>query len=537
MSLIAKGGSGDGLGVSPEPAREPHGRHRLRVGGEEGGRLARRAARAARRHWALMALLAAGLVLRVMAQVAYRPALLYIDSVKYVLSGYERYDPEAYRYLLLLPVEWAGGNLAVVAALQHVIGLAMGAVIYLVLIRRGVPRWAAALAAAPVLLDGYQLHAEQTIMPDVLFEALIVAGLAILLWKPRPGPWLIALASLVLGVSATVRQVGEALVLPACSVGVLAARGWRQRLGRGALAAVYFAMPIFAYMTYSAVVLHDHFELSDQGDAVLYGRTAEAADCAALRIPAYERPLCPTPREASELGVDWLVNNRASPVNRYSPPPGIDRLTAIKDFSYHVLEQQPLRVAGAIARDAVKLFAVTRHTDPGDTPIWRWQFQDAYPLYPPGVTIPIVEYMVGHSGGGGSPVVVRPLAAALRDYQLGGGYTPGPYLLAALLAGAGGILTYRRGHDATLALAALLVTGTAVAVLLGADVYEFSWRYQLPALVTLPAAGALGVTAITERTRLFLAARRTRGESSPGESRDGEQAGKPAVNAPREPWA
>jgi len=536
MSLITRGSSGDGPGVSPAPPREPRSRRRPHTAWDAVRRRAVLADRAARRHWTLTALLTAGLVLRVMTQVAYRPALIYIDTVKYVLSGWEKYDPEGYRYLLVLPVTWAG-NLAVLAAVQHLLGLAMGAVLYAVLIRRGVPRWASALAAAPVLLDGYQLQAEQTIMPDVLFEALIAAGLAILLWKPRPGPWLIALASLVLGVSATVRQVGEALVLPACAVVVLAARGWRQRLGRGALAAVYFAMPIFAYMTYSAVVLHDHFELSDQGDAVLYGRTAEAADCAALRIPAYERPLCPTPREASELGVDWLVNNRASPVNRYSPPPGIDRLTAIKDFSYHVLEQQPLRVAGAIARDAVKLFAVTRHTDPGDTPIWRWQFQDAYPLYPPGVTIPIVEYMVGHSGGGGSPVVVRPLAAALRDYQLGGGYTPGPYLLAALLAGAGGILTYRRGHDATLALAALLVTGTAVAVLLGADVYEFSWRYQLPALVTLPAAGALGMTAITERTRLFLAARKSRDAGSPGESRDGEQAGKPAVNTPREPWA
>ena len=40
------------------------------------------------------------------------------------------------------------------------------------------------------------------------------------------------------------------------------------------------------------------------------------------------------------------------------------------------------------------------------------------------------------------------------------------------------------------------MTGCAVAVLLGADLYEFSWRYQLPALVTLPIAGALGATAL-----------------------------------------
>ena len=38
-------------------------------------------------------------------------------------------------------------------------------------------------------------------------------------------------------------------------------------------------------------------------------------------------------------------------------------------------------------------------------------------------------------------------------------------------------------------------------MLLGADLYEFSWRYQLPALITLPIAGALGATAIARQVR------------------------------------
>ena len=85
---------------------------------------------------------------------------------------------------------------------------------------------------------------------------------------------------------------------------------------------------------------------------------------------------------------------------------------------------------------------------------------------------------------------------ALRYYQLHGGYTPGPVFLFGLLAGIGGIFTFRRRRDSGPALACLLITGCAVAVLLGADLYEFSWRYQLPALVTLPVAGAFGVTAL-----------------------------------------
>ena len=123
-------------------------------------------------------------MLRVLTQVAYRPALLYIDSAKY-LVGSGGTAPEGYQALLRLLTPL--GGLALVAAVQHVFGLAMAIGVYALLIRRRVPRWAATLAAAPVLLDGYQLHLEQTVMPDVLFETMIVAGLVLLVWPRRPG--------------------------------------------------------------------------------------------------------------------------------------------------------------------------------------------------------------------------------------------------------------------------------------------------------------------------------------------------------------
>jgi len=139
---------------------------------------------ALRRHWLAAALLLAGLVLRIITQLAYRPALLYIDTVKYLYSAWPGTDPVGYklplRFILIF------GNLNAVTVVQHLLGLAMAVTLYLVLLRRGCPRWLAALAIAPVLLDAYQLQMEQTIMPDVWFEALIVTGLAALLWRPRP---------------------------------------------------------------------------------------------------------------------------------------------------------------------------------------------------------------------------------------------------------------------------------------------------------------------------------------------------------------
>ena len=174
----------------------------------------------------------------------------------------------------------------------------------------------------PICLDAYQLQMEQTIMPDVTFEALITTGLTILLWKPRPTASALALGGFVLGLSATVRQVGEVLIVPALAVCLLSERGWRARLSGGGLLTASFAIPVLVYMTYSAVILHDRFELSDQGNAVLYGRVAAAADCPALRIPAAIRALCPSPQVARSFGVDGLVNNPSRRPTRPRCRPG-----------------------------------------------------------------------------------------------------------------------------------------------------------------------------------------------------------------------
>jgi hypothetical protein len=124
-------------------------------------------------------------------------------------------------------------------------------------------------------------------------------------------------------------------------------------------------------------------------------------------------------------------------------------------------------------------------------------------------------------GSGGDLVAVKPIATVLRDYQLGGGYTPGPLYAAGLVAGllgalsglarrrtptaAHGELTAAHGEltaaHGELAAACLLVTLSAFVLLLSSDAYEFSWRYQLPAVVMLPVAGALGLTALAVRVR------------------------------------
>ena len=452
----------------------------------------------ARRHWAFGVVLAAGLALRVAALVAYQPALVYLDSARYLGADQRGLDPLGYSYLLLRPVLRADGGLAGVAAVQHALGLAMAVCLYLLATRLGAARWLAVLAAAPVLLDAYQVQAEQMIMPDVLFEALIVAAVTVLLWRPDPGLARLADAAALLGVSATVRQVGEVLALPLLGYALAGGRNWKQRGSRAAVAVAVFALPVVGYMALSAAVLGTGFRLSNMDDAYLYGRTAHAADCATLRLPGYERSLCPSPSTAAGLGVDGLATDPHSAVFTYRPPAGVTRGAATARFDEAVLTQQPLRVAGDIAKDAIKVFALTRNTARGDPPVSRWQFQVAYPLNS-AVYSAADDTMLAAA----RPRVVAPLADALRAYQLHGGFTSGPLLLAFLFSGTMGGFSLRRHRTA--ALACILVTGLAAAALLGADLYEFSWRYQLPALVTLPLAGAAGAAtcirfAVTRRS-------------------------------------
>ena len=474
-----------------------------------------RAAALLRRHWLVAALLVAGLVLRVLAVVAYRPALIYVDTLKYLYGVYPGSDPLGYR--LLLKIMLAVGNLSLVAAIQHLLGLAMAVALYAVLLRRGVRVWLAALAVAPVLLDGYQLQMEQTIMPDVWFEALIVAGLVVLLWRPFVSIPIAVAAGLILGSSATVRATGELLALPAVLYLFAAGGGWRRAIVRSVALVLAFALPILLYCGYSQVK-YKHFWLS-RGQTTI-GRLAAAADCATLKLPPRVRPICPAPAQQAR-GADWLEHSGKSPL--YKPlPPGSHRTLLLAELSSAIRSQQPLRVAGAIAGDSLRLFALTRDGVGSETPISRWQFQGSYPTYEPWVTLGHGDAIVVglqraafgkfrffnlRPGYGGPAQVDRPVASFLRAYQLDGGYTPGPlFALLTLGAIAGLLLTVirrRAGGAGSLRLAAasLLFTGAAVVVLLVPDVLEFSWRYELPAVIVLPPAGVLGIAALLARRR------------------------------------
>lgn len=461
-----------------------------------------------RRHWLVIALLCTGMIMRILAQIAYHPALIYVDSLKYLYGAYPGSEPLGYTALLRLILLF--GGLGVMTAVQHLLGLAMAVALYAVLVRRGVARWLAAIAVAPVLLDAYQLQMEQMIMADTWFEALVVAGVVVMLWRRGLSGATAAAAGLVLGLSADVKQIGMTLILPATLYCLASGGRLRQLITSAVVLAIAFSLPIIGYCTYSLATT-GHFRLANR--QTMSGRLTASAHCAALTLPRAVRPLCPSPA-AQAHGPDWLEHSKDSPLYR-TPVKSGTKGKLISELDSAIVQQQSLRVAVAVARDWLRLFAVTRTPAESITPISRWQFQLSYPTFSPWVGLsPSRQIIVGiqrHGFGpfsfsplkpayGGRAQVDRPVAAFLRSYQLDGGYTPGPLFVLCACAGLAGsalLLRSRTGDCARhLALASLLFTATAAVLLLLPDVYEFSWRYQLPALVTLPAAGALAAAAL-----------------------------------------
>jgi hypothetical protein len=462
--------------------------------------VASRAPRWLRLHWMLLVVLVIGAGLRVLTVLAYQPAILYVDSFGY-LDNLHDLRPDMLRpigYDLILKLVLPLGGLRAVAVVQHLLGLGMAVVIYELLLRHGARRWLAALATAPVLLDGYQVQIEHNVMPDVWFQALLVVLIWMLTWRGLPRPWHAASAGVLIGFAVIVRLVGITMLVPAVAYLIVAGSLWARRTGwrqiglRAAAMAAGFAIVLTGYAGYYRIVT-GVWGISGASDGVLYGRAAVIADCEQFSPGTPERAVCPAEPPDHRFGVDYYVHDPASPALAVALPPGASMDATQASFARTVFANQPLDLAVAVLTDFAKGFRPVRVDDVNDVPVQRWYFQTSYPYFGIQDRVDARAFQFG-----GVPIGVNPsLARLLRGYQLTVGYTPGPVLGLALLAGLLGGFGIGNARRSGIRAASLLVAGLGVTVLMTAAAFEFSWRYQLPGLVLLPMAGALGVTAFT----------------------------------------
>ncbi len=445
-----------------------------------------------RRHWLFGLVLACAVALRVLAMLAFRPIMWFGgDSASYLATGL-RLIPDPSRvggYGFMLWVLRPLHSLAVVAAVQHLMGIVIGVLIYLLARRHGLPAWVATLAAVPVLFDAYELQLEADAVPDIPFGLLVMIALYLLLRSPGERRLACVVpAAFLLGVSAILWPVGLALL--AILFAVLLAGLVIRRAGLLAVAAAILAgaVPVAGYAAWFD--LHEHqFSLTRSDGVFLWARTMSFANCAVIRPPADERTLCPPggPRIASSLYV-W---SGASPLLRMPGGRFSARTNALAlDFALRAIAAQPGGYAAAVGHDFALSFAWNRPVHPDAGIVDRYQFSDATTAWVPAtMRTPgggtVAGDQAAYDAGPPAPTrAVQPFASWLVSYQRYA-YLPGT-LLGVILFGSLVVMIVRRR-----ALGGLPWAFAVTILLVPPLIVDFDLRYLVPAVPVACLAAAL----------------------------------------------
>lgn len=476
--------------------------------------------------------LAAGALLRLLAMVAYPGALWFAGDSYVYLGAALRPQPNlskstGYSFFLrlLLPFH----SLTLVTAVQHLMGLAVAVLIYVVLRRNRVSKTWAAIATLPVLFDGYIIENEHLIMAETVFTFLLMVGVCLLLWRPGvPRWWVAVIAGLLIGYAVIVRTEGVVMlaVLPL----FLLLRGWAWKTVRGWLVTIAFAVaslvPLGAYANW----FHErtgHYGTTMSMGFYLWGRVSSFADCARIKPTGLEAKVCPTEPLADRTPPGNFVWHapevHATMVNgvlrgsQYMWDSGGPVTAAnnklLTSFAIHAVEAQPLSYAKTVFFDTMLSFGFPRIAYPGAGTTYYYNFHlhyvtAKYNMLPP--DNPDHEWIHGGTAyqdwmayGHQSPGVVHKVVAVPVLVYQRVVFTYGPLLALIFLTGLGGVLSVsaaaRRGRGPrSLASAqalrsvrvhwaprgtSMLPWVTAVALLVTPiALADFDYRYLIPAI-------------------------------------------------------
>ena len=451
-----------------------------------------------------MVALAAGAGLRLLAMLGYPGALWFAGDSYVYLGAALRLQPNLSKttgYSLFLRALEPFHSLTLVAGLQHLLGLAVAVMIYLLLRRGGVSRRWATGATLPVLLDGFQIEDEHMVMAEALFTFLVMLSMLLILWRTRV-PWPVALlAGLLAGYAVDVRSEGLPVLLmfPV----VLLIRGlrrdgtWRWRSWSAWLAAAAMAAgcaaPVVAYAAWFHS-WHGSYTLSRAEGFYLWGRVSSFAECSVIKPPAAEVAVCPsgTPSSRTPPG-DYIWHAPQVHHMAGGGPVTAANDALLRDFAIRAVEAQPLGYLRAVLGGLVLSVEWPRHPYPDSGTVYLYYFHltpwtiPAHHSWVAGGTAYSDAVQYGHA----TPSrVIRPFAILIDGYQRVF-YLYGPLFGLILLTGLAGVLGIRiRRRPLRLARLAgarragsALPWATAVVLLVfPIAVADFDYRYLLPVL-------------------------------------------------------
>jgi hypothetical protein len=393
-------------------------------------------------------------------------------------------------------------SIVLVAALQHLLGLGIAALVYALVRRYGLPDWGATLAAAPVLFDPAQILVEQFVMADLLAMALMVGALGILLLRRPPAMWQVVLAALMTGASVTVRPTTLPLILLVPVFLLVRRVGWR----KAAASLLAGVIPVAGYVGWFAAV-HGSVNLTNSNGMFLWSRTMSFANCAAIRPPADLRALCPSaqpgnlaqPDPARRLPPKRYLWNHRTWQWRHEPSGFVPDTAAFTPanndralrFAVAAITAQPFGYLGVVASESVEPFTATNDlrfptVQPHSSGLSRANRRYA---------VAAIRGYTGNAQGVAGDLgydygtrLQSPYVFLMNTYQHIV-FLPGQVFALIMLAGVAGIILPRRRT----AVAALLWASAAILMVLPIAEHEYTYRYVLPVvpLACIAAAVAL----------------------------------------------
>jgi hypothetical protein len=475
--------------------------------------LVSRAVALARRHKTFAVVLAGGTLLRMLAMLGYRPASWFNDSFDYLHVAMAPYPhpirPDGYSFLLwvLKPFH----SFALVAGLQHLMGLAGAVMIYALLRRRfGLPGWGAALATVPLLYDAYQIQLEHLILSDIMFEFLLVSVVTILLWHGKALTWKIGgVVGLLLGLATLTRTVGEPVLIAVVVYFLIRRFNWRVLAATVALC----ALPLGAYAGWFWA-WYGKPGMTTSSGVFLYARVTEFADCNKMKPPVSEYPLCKdsktshTPLTFSQDAI-W---DRNSPFHRIPAQRFTNYQNQLAgDFAKRAILAQPLDYARVVAKDFLYTFKWHRTVFPDKATYQMYEFgkkSAALPNWRMSRDRTAASEAHAYEDGNARTRIIDPYANTIRGYQ-NVVRLPGTLLGGIIIIGLAGMVPMWRRWGGEAFLPWITATGL---LLVPPATAEFDYRYVLP---TVPVACLAAAIAFSREPREKLGRMfRWRGRSS-----------------------
>jgi hypothetical protein len=486
-----------------------------------------------RRHKTFAVVLAGGTLLRMIAMLGYRPASWFNDSFDYLHVAMAPYPhpirPDGYSFLLwaLKPFH----SFAMVAGLQHLMGLAGAVMIYALLRKRfGLPGWGASLATVPLLYDAYQIQLEHLILSDIMFEFLLVSVVTILLWHGRALTWKIGgVVGLLLGIMTLTRTVGEPVLLAVVVYLLIRRFNWRVLVATVALC----ALPLGAYAGWFWS-WYGKPGMTTSSGVFLYARVTEFADCNKMKPPVSEYPLCKdsrtshTPLTFSQDAI-W---DRNSPFHRIPAQRFTDYQNKLAgDYAKRAIMAQPLDYARVVAKDFLYTFKWHRSVFPDKATYQMYQFGEksaALPSWRMSRDRTAASEAHAYEDGNARTRIIDPYAQTIRTYQQGV-RLPGTLLGGILIVGLAGMIPMWRRWGGEALLPWITATGL---LLVPPATAEFDYRYVLPTVPLACLAAAITFTR-EPRERLGRIMRwRRSGTAVPGDEPEENTSGEPSEKDP-----